>query len=126
MRNNTLIPALVACLVAAVLALPAAADDDHVTGRAWLTVTQIAERLEAAGYRNIEKIEREHGGYEARATGPDGRRARLRLNPLNGEIEPRKKASSRRDAALAGRLGAECSERRCRDDLPPAAPAAGR
>lgn len=126
MHNPILIPVLAAGLASALFAIPSAAGDDRETGRAWLTVAQVAERLEAAGYRNIEKIEREHGSYEARATGPDGRRVRLRLNPSTGEIEPRKTSDSRRDAVLAGRLGAECSERRCRDDLAPAQPASGR
>ncbi|WP_353739902.1 PepSY domain-containing protein, partial [Accumulibacter sp.] len=33
---------------------------------------QVHQKLEAAGYRNVEKIEREHGVYEARATDRNG------------------------------------------------------
>jgi hypothetical protein len=38
----------------------------------WLSIPEVHARLESAGYRNIEKIERESGSYEVKATDPGG------------------------------------------------------
>ena len=35
------------------------------TERQWLSIGEVHQKLEAAGYRKVEKIEREHGAYEA-------------------------------------------------------------
>lgn len=92
----------------------------------WLTIPQLVDKLDAAGYRNIEKIEREHGSYEVRATNREGQRVKLNLNPLTGAIENRSSRGNKRgaDAAILQPAGAhglvECSKRRCRDDLPQA------
>lgn len=43
-------------------------------------------RLESAGYRNIEKIERESGSYEVKATDLAGRRIKLYVHPQTGEV----------------------------------------
>lgn len=88
--------------------------------RQWLSIPQVHEKLEAAGYRQIEKIERERGGYEARATDRQGERIKLYINPQTGEIIDR---GSRGKRAKGGgdesrRNSADCNERRCRDDLP--------
>ena len=62
---------VVTLLTAMAFTLPARASE-HKTAAAteqpWLPIPQIYAKLEAAGYRNIEKIEREHGTYEVRAT----------------------------------------------------------
>lgn len=97
--------------------------------RQWLSIPQIHDRLEAAGYRHIEKIERERGSYEVRATGPSGQRVKLYVNPTTGEILDRSSESRRHDRGertnTNDRRGrsADCNERRCRDDLPLPAPA---
>ena len=44
---------------------------------------QIHDKLQAAGYRNIEKIERERGGYEVRATDRNGERVKLLRQPAD-------------------------------------------
>lgn len=102
----------------------------------WLSIPQVHDKLQAAGYRDIEKIEREHGGYEARATDRNGQRIKLYVNPQTGEARDRamggkrdRAEGERRDRDGAGL--ANCNERRCRDDLPqkasppaPVAPAA--
>lgn len=90
----------------------------------WLSIPQVHDQLEAAGYRNIEKIEREHGGYEARATDRGGARVRLSVNPQTGEIADRPSSGKRTKAGRDERAGAECNQRRCRDDLPPTGGAA--
>jgi hypothetical protein len=130
MRTKTILSAIAVTATLAVgglfLSPSFAKDNDSPAGRQWLSIAQVADRLDAAGYRNIEEIEREHGGYEVRATDRDGRRVKLRLNPWTGEVEQgqvQRKRHDRRDArglADAGRGGVECSERRCRDDLPQA------
>ena len=88
--------------------------------RQWLSIPQIHEKLEAAGYRQIEKIERERGGYEARATDRNGERIKLHVNPQTGEIMNQrtqgKRATGPADQSL--RDSADCNKRRCRDDLP--------
>lgn len=130
MRTKTILSAfaLGAGLVAggAVLA-PAFAEDNRpvpVGERQWLSIPQIHDKLDAAGYRNIEKIEREDGAYEARATNRNGERVKLYLNPQTGEILDRRQSKSSRDkngswGYTQGQLNsADCNERRCRDNLP--------
>lgn len=80
--------------------------------RPWLTIPQVHERLQAAGYRNIEQIERENGSYEVRATDSNGSRSKLYVNPQTGELLVQRAGKHRR------RNSADCNERRCRDDLP--------
>ncbi|MBI1888029.1 MAG: PepSY domain-containing protein [Nitrosomonadales bacterium] len=94
------------------------------SGSQWLSIPQIYNKLEAAGYRNVEKIERERGGYEIKATDRNGERVKLRLHPQTGEIIDQRQRSSKRDrydgrdSSSGQRNSAECNERRCRDDLP--------
>ena len=87
--------------------------------RQWLTIPQVHQKLEAAGYRNIEKIEREHGGYEVRATDRKGERIKLYVNPQTGELLDQSAGKRARDGSVASQRGsADCNQRRCRDDLP--------
>ncbi len=130
MRTTTILSAfaLGAGLVAgSVVLAPAFAEDDRparTSERQWLSIPQIHDKLVAAGYRNIEKIEREDGGYEARATHRNGERVKLYLNPQTGEIRNRQERETRRDKngswgyTQGQRNSADCNERRCRDDLP--------
>lgn len=91
----------------------------------WLSIPALVTRLEAAGYRNIEEIEREHGRYEVRVTDRNGERRKLYFDGRSGEAlgagrtegVPRERVAQPAD-------GRECNRRRCRDDLP-AAPAGG-
>lgn len=109
---------------------PASASEDRAG--AWLPIPRLIEKLEAAGYRNIERIEREHGRYEVRATNRQGERSKLRLDARTGELlgaqyRDGEGVSGRHDARHVGRAegGGECNKRRCRDDMP-AAPAGSR
>lgn len=52
----------------------------------WLSLSEIQQRLEAAGYRDIDKIEREDDYYEVKGTDPNGRRVELKLDPVSGEV----------------------------------------
>ena len=118
--------AVVATLLTAMtFTLPARASDRKTaptTEQTWLPIPQIYAKLEAAGYRNIEKIEREHGTYAVRATDRQGARVRLDVHPQTGAILERGARKPAMDSTeRRQRTSAECNERRCRDDLPPKA-----
>lgn len=99
-----------------------------VAERQWLSIGQVHQKLEAAGFRNVEKIEREHGVYEARATDRNGERVKLYIHPQTGEVTERSaraehRKRDREGATSDGRQAstansAECNKRRCRDDMP--------
>ena len=105
---------------------PAFSDDKRAPAaagsadRQWLSIPQIVDKLEAAGYRNIEKIEREHGNYEVRATNRDGRRSKLYVHPQTGEVIGHRQRESDESGERKS-ASADCNERRCRDDLPQSA-----
>lgn len=106
-----------------VLLMPALADDkpnDAASERQWLSIAQVAAKLEAAGYRQIEKIEREGGGYEARATNQASERIKLYINPQTGALMSQHGKARKGGAAdgASSQNNANCNERRCRDDLP--------
>ena len=109
-------------LTAMAFTLPARASDRKTastTEQPWLPIPQIYAKLEAAGYRNIEKIEREHGTYEVRATDRQGARVRLDVHPQTGAILERGARRPAIDSAeRRQRTSAEGNERRCRDDIP--------
>jgi len=105
---------------------PSFAQDNRPAGSSqsqWLSIPQIHAKLESAGYHNVEKIERERGSYEVRATNHDGRRVKLYLNPQTGETidqqrrETMRNKYGRSDSPLGQRDSGDCSKRRCRDDL---------
>jgi hypothetical protein len=112
-------------LTAMAVTLPARANDRKTTATTeqnWLPIPQIYANLEAAGYRSIEKIEREHGTYEVRATDRQGARVRLEMHPQTGAILERGALKPAIDSTeRRQRTSAECNERRCRDDMPPKA-----
>jgi hypothetical protein len=112
-------------LTAMAVTLPARASDHKTTATAdqpWLPIPQIYAKLETAGYRNIEKIEREHGAYDVRATDRQGARVRLDVHPQTGAILERGARQSAMDNnERRQRASTECNERRCRDDMPPKA-----
>lgn len=119
--------ALAAGLLAAGVTLaPSFADDRRLPAAEtqWLPLPKLLERLEAGGYRDIEKVERERGRYEVRATDRLGARVKLYLHPQSGEVIDRGQARSWRERDVSSsdsrpRDGsADCNKRRCRDDLP--------
>ena len=94
----------------------------------WLSIPEVHARLESAGYRNIEKIERESGSYEIKAIDRNGQRVKLYVHPQTGEVMNRRYRDTRNDtshdksdsgsAKDNPRNSADCNKRRCRDDLP--------
>lgn len=62
-------------------ALPAFADDGaRRAGGEWISVGELASRLEALGYTAIRDIERDDGRYEVEARNPEGRRVELKVS----------------------------------------------
>lgn len=52
-----------------------------------LSIGEIASRVEAQGYRDIEEIEREGEGYEVCAKDAKGREVELTVNGSTGRVE---------------------------------------
>lgn len=52
----------------------------------WMTMEQVQTKLESAGYRDFEKIERDSNKYEVKATDAQGRRVELDVDPVTGDI----------------------------------------
>lgn len=59
--------------------------DDH-GGRALLTATELANRLAAAGYRDVHDLDLDDAVWEADATSPAGQRVELRVNAHTGRV----------------------------------------
>ena len=52
-----------------------------------LTVRDIYDRVEAAGYRDIREIEWDDGRYEVKASNAQGARTKLYVNATTGAVE---------------------------------------
>ncbi len=114
-------------LAMSIFSTPSFAQNDQAIGngeRPWLSIPQVYDKIEKAGYRDVNKIERERGYYEVKATDRDGRRVELHVNPQTGEIDNSKWRNSRHGEYGKSRspnnrqYSADCNERRCRDDVP--------
>jgi len=82
---------LAASLLSLSLALPAFAGEDDYHGplnvprEQWLPVSQVTQKLEAAGYK-VHEIEADDGAYEFEATDSAGLRVEGYVHPATGEI----------------------------------------
>ena len=93
-RTKILLPALaitIGLVAGGALVAPAMAQNATPAATAdapgnWLTIPQIHDRLEAAGYSDIEEIERDRDGYEVKATDRRGQRVELEVDPRTGEV----------------------------------------
>jgi DMSO/TMAO reductase YedYZ molybdopterin-dependent catalytic subunit len=65
---------------------PAAAPAATPPG-ATLTLLQVHNRLEAVGYRHIQKIETQRNGFEVYATNSDGQRVELDVDGATGQVK---------------------------------------
>ena len=52
-----------------------------------LTIRDIYDRMEAAGYRDIREIEYSSGRYEVEARNAQGQRVKLHVNAATGAVE---------------------------------------
>lgn len=92
MRATTLIATLAltgGIIGAGAASIPAFAQTAAPTTAAqstWMTLQQVQARLEAAGYRDFEKIERDSDKYEVKATDAQGRRVEIDVDPVSGEV----------------------------------------
>ena len=97
MRTNTLIATLAlgagllggGALLVPAFALdksPAATQTTAPAEAGTLSLQQVQARLEADGYRDFEKIERERNKYEVKATDAQGQRVELDLDLMTGDI----------------------------------------
>lgn len=92
MRATTLIATLAltgGLLGAGAVFMPAMAQTagtSAATQANWLTMQQVQTKLEAAGYRDFEKIERDSDKYEVKATDPQGKRVELDIDPMTGDV----------------------------------------
>lgn len=84
-------------LVAAPVLAQATTTATSAATAAELSIKQIVDRVEAAGYRDIKEVEREDDRYEVKATTADGRRAELYLDPVSGDITKTKIKDGKRD-----------------------------
>lgn len=81
--------ALVAGAAAHAQTAPPAAAAPAATAPAapMLTIRQVYDKMEAAGYRNISEIERSSKhGYEVKAYDPQGQRVKLYVDPQSGAV----------------------------------------
>lgn len=88
--------ALASGLFAASLGTSLAAGERAAAGT-WMPITQLIDRLEADGYRDIEEIERDDGRYEVKATDRQGARVKLYLHRQTGELLDQRQERRRRD-----------------------------
>lgn len=52
-----------------------------------LTIREVYDRLQAAGYRNMREIELERGRYEVKAENARGERVKLKVDARTGAVE---------------------------------------
>lgn len=104
---------------ASVWVTPASADDGRAPWAAGpsLPMTQVLQKLAAAGYQNIEKIQLKNSAYEVRATGRQGERIKLYVNAQTGELMDRRQSERLNGDNGARYVNGDCNKRRCRDDL---------
>lgn len=92
MRATTLIATLLVSggiIAAGASVLPAFAQSSAAattTQAGWMSLQEVQTKLEAGGYRDFEKIEREKDKYEVKATDMQGQRVELDVDPMTGEI----------------------------------------
>lgn len=105
------------------LGLQPAYADDHFSDRAdngaVLSVPQVMQKLDSAGYHQVEKIKRKRDNYEVRTQGRDGERIKLHVNAHTGAILGKHDSSDdhQDSGSVFQKLMGDCNKRRCRDDL---------
>lgn len=67
-------------------AFASSSDRAPVDRENWLTIPAIHDKVTAAGYSDINEIDRERDGYEVKARDEEGKRVKLYIDPLSGEV----------------------------------------
>ena len=52
----------------------------------WMSIKDVLNKLEAAGYRDFREVERDDNRYEVKATDPQGQRVELDVDPVTGDV----------------------------------------
>lgn len=98
-----------AAIAAVTLTAPARAQAQAPSGAAAaatapapLPLAQVLARLEAAGYTDVQEIERKRRHVEVKATDAQGRRVELRLDPATAQVLDTELKSAPRRGADAG------------------------
>ena len=52
----------------------------------WLSLGQIQDKVEAAGYDDVRAIKRKKWGYKVKAQTSDNQRVKLYIEPLSGQV----------------------------------------
>lgn len=73
--------------IAAQAQTPAAPATSAAPAAKELTIPEVYQRVEAAGYKEVRKIELEDGRYEVKARDAEGAKVKLYVNPHSGEVE---------------------------------------
>jgi hypothetical protein len=71
----------------------------------WLKIPAIYDKVIAAGYSDINDIEREKDGYEIKARNADGVRVKLYVDPMTGEVLDSRTKSDKADKTRSDRTG---------------------
>lgn len=74
------------------------------TNSGQMTTTEIMQAVEQAGYTDIRDVEFDGGLWEVEATGTDGRRVDLQIDPRTGEVLDPNAAPALTAADIASRL----------------------
>lgn len=95
--KKRIISSLAGIVLAAATSIAAAATTaaQEPAGAARLSIPEIHEKMQAAGYRDIRKIELEKDIYKIKAQLPGGDRVKLRVDASSGEILERTQKKSR-------------------------------
>lgn len=100
--NTTTRIALAATFASALIAGSALAQTP--TGQ--MSTADVMQRVEQAGYTDVRDVEFDDGFWEVEATGTDGRRVELYVDPRTGELIDRRAAPALTAADVAARLQA--------------------
>ena len=52
----------------------------------WMSIKDVLNKLEAAGYRDFREVERDKNKYEVKATDPQGQRVEMDVDPVTGDV----------------------------------------
>ena len=52
----------------------------------WMSIKDVLNKLEAAGYRDFREVERDDNRYDVKATDPQGQRVELDVDPVTGDV----------------------------------------
>ena len=52
----------------------------------WMSIKDVLNKLEAAGYRDFREVERDDNRYEVKTTDPQGQRVELDVDPVTGDV----------------------------------------